>query len=83
DWGILFLLPVFAKTPHPSAPQTPSPQGEGCPLGYLFAAGAKPPPYCKLVALRNGQNRSLRCCGKRADNIRPYGKFSDQLSTFN
>ena len=31
------MITGFAKTPHPSAPQTPSPQGEGYPSGYLLS----------------------------------------------
>ncbi|MBQ6699353.1 MAG: hypothetical protein IJM98_01705, partial [Oscillospiraceae bacterium] len=30
---MFYKLSTFAKTPHPSASQTPSPQGEGCPPG--------------------------------------------------
>ena len=61
-----YLMPSgLFVIPHPP-PQAavPLPLWEGCPSGYLFAAGAKPPPYSKLVALRNGQDRPLRQQGK-------------------
>ncbi|MBQ3236040.1 MAG: hypothetical protein IJA92_00775, partial [Oscillospiraceae bacterium] len=66
DWGILFLLPVFAKTPHPSAPQTPSPQGEGCPSGCFVLRNAEDSvPYichCEGVSTRqSGKGIRIFC----------------------
>ena len=64
--------------PPPQA-AVPLPLREGCPPGYLFAAGASPRPTVNWSLLRNGQDRSLHLSlrGRKPVAIRKkYGFFT-------